>query len=84
MNHPQQFRDDTQKEPSNLVAQAVAILKRYGDKFHARKNTLFNALAESAGVTDAQPGSPVQRTHGRRRCCDGGVKVTYRGLDGQA
>jgi len=77
--------DETEKEPSDLVAQAVAMLKRYGDKVPRRKNTLFNALrGEAPGVTDTQLEALFSELTVSGVVAMSGVKVTYPGLDGEA
>ena len=77
--------DETEKEPSDLVAQAIAMLKRYGDKVPRRKNTLFNALrGEAPGVTDTQLEALFSELTVSGVVAMSGVKVTYPGLDGEA
>jgi hypothetical protein len=76
---------DTEKESPDLVARAVAMLKRYGDKVPRRKNTLFNALRrEASGVTDTQLEALFSELTVSGVIAMSGVKVTYPGFDGAA
>jgi HNH endonuclease len=76
---------DAENAPTNLVAQAVAMLKRYGDKVPRRKNTLFNALrGEVPEVTDARLEALFSELTAQGIIAMSGIKVTYPGLADEA
>jgi hypothetical protein len=70
--------------PLDLIPQAIAMLKRYGDKVPRRKSTLFNALrVEAPDVTDAQLEALFNKLTAEGVVAMSGVKVTYPGLAGE-
>jgi hypothetical protein len=76
--------DEPASTSADLVTQAVALLKRYGDKVPRRKSTLFNALrGEVPEVTDTQLEALFSELTASGVVAMSGVKVTYPGLIGE-